>query len=301
MHDIVIIGAGPAGMTAAIYAARAGKSVLLLEAESYGGQITYSPRVENYPGVRQISGNALAAQLVDQTLDLGVETELAGVTGLEAVPGGFVVHSGEGDSSAKSVVIATGVKHRRLGLPGEEELAGVSYCAVCDGAFYKGQDVAVVGGGDTALQDALFLAGLCRSVTVVHRRQAFRGERRLLDQLRERENVSFRLDCVVDALEGDGELTGLTLRNVITGERESLPAAGLFVAVGQIPGNEAFAGVLALDESGYILAGEDCRTSLPGVFAAGDCRHKTVRQLTTAVGDGAVAALAACRWAENGE
>lgn len=301
MHDIVIIGAGPAGMTAAIYAARAGKSVLLLEAESYGGQITYSPRVENYPGVRQISGNALAAQLVDQTLDLGVETELAAVTGLEPVPDGFLVHSEEGDFPAKSVVIATGVKHRRLGLPGENELAGVSYCAVCDGAFYKGQDVAVVGGGDTALQDALFLAGLCRTVTVVHRRQAFRGEKRLLDSLREKENVSFRLDCVVDVLEGDGELTGVTLRHVVTGERESLPAAGLFVAIGQIPGNEAFAGRLALDENGYILAGEDCRTSLPGVFAAGDCRQKTVRQLTTAVGDGAVAALAACRFVEAGK
>ena len=301
MHDIVIIGAGPAGMTAAIYAARAGKSVLLLEAESYGGQITYSPRVENYPGVKQISGNALAAQLVDQTLDLGVETELTAVTGLEPVPDGFTVHSGEGDFSAKSVVIATGVKHRRLGLPGEEELAGISYCAVCDGAFYKDQDVAVVGGGDTALQDALFLAGLCRSVTVVHRRQMFRGERRLLDSLREKTNVAFRLDCVVDVLKGDAELTGLMLRNVVTGERERLSAAGLFVAVGQIPGNEAFAGSLALDESGYILADEDCRTSLPGVFAAGDCRRKSVRQLTTAVGDGAVAALAACRFAETGE
>ena len=281
MHDIVIIGAGPAGMTAAIYAARAGKSVLLLEAESYGGQITYSPRVENYPGVKQISGNALAAQLVDQTLDLGVETELTAVTGLEPVPDGFTVHSGEGDFSAKSVVIATGVKHRRLGLPGE--------------------DVAVVGGGDTALQDALFLAGLCRSVTVVHRRQMFRGERRLLDSLREKTNVAFRLDCVVDVLEGDAELTGLMLRNVVTGERERLSAAGLFVAGGQIPGNEAFADSLALDEGGYILADEDCRTSLPGVFAAGDCRRKSVRQLTTAVGDGAVAALAACRFAETGE
>lgn len=298
MTDIIIIGAGPAGMTAALYATRSGKSVLVLEKETFGGQITYSPRVENYPGIKQISGNEWAAELVEQILELGVRTELEAVTGLCPQGSFWTVETEEGAHTGKAVILATGVSHRRLGLPREEELtgAGISYCAVCDGAFYAGERVAVVGGGDTALQEALFLSSLCRRVTVIHRRGEFRGEQRLWESLRQKDNVDFRLHSVVAGLEGQDHLTGLRLRDTRDGNETRLPMEGLFVAIGQIPHNDCFSASVRLTADGYLAAGEDALTSAPGIFAAGDCRAKEVRQLTTAVGDGAAAALAACRY-----
>lgn len=301
MQDIIIVGGGPAGLSAAIYAARAGRSTLLLEAEGFGGQIAYAARVENYPGVRQISGSAFASDLVDQALELGVQAELETAVGLRRQDGAWAVVTPSGPLPARCVILATGVKHRRLGLPEEEALIGegVSYCAVCDGAFYKDKDVAVVGGGNTALQDALFLSTLCRSVTLIHRRDDFRGEARLARQLSERKNVRLLLHTVVTALKGTASLTGLTVQHVQNGERTELAVEGLFVAVGQEPNNGWASGAVSLDRDGYILADESCRASADGVFAAGDGRTKAVRQLATAAADGVVAGLAACRYLEN--
>lgn len=294
MKDIVIIGAGPAGLTAAIYALRAGKSVLVLEKELFGGQITYSPSVENYPGYKQISGNEFAENLIEQATALGAEIELAEATKIVDGPVKTVITDG-GSYECKSVIIAAGSRHRRLGLRGEEELigAGVSYCAVCDGAFFKGKTVAVAGGGDAALQDAIFLSDRCRKVFVIHRRDTFRGEARLETILRSRDNVEFVMNSVVESLEGKEKLSGVTVRNRQTGETKTIPLDGLFIAVGQEPQNTPFSDMIALDGAGYADAGEDCRTGTPGIFVAGDCRRKAVRQLTTAVGDGAVAGLAA--------
>ena len=238
MKDIVIIGAGPAGLTAAIYALRAGKSVLVLEKELFGGQITYSPSVENYPGYKQISGNEFAENLIEQATALGAEIELAEATKIVDGPVKTVITDG-GSYECKSVIIAAGSRHRRLGLRGEEELigAGVSYCAVCDGAFFKGKTVAVAGGGDAALQDAIFLSDRCRKVFVIHRRDTFRGEARLETVLRSRDNVEFVMNSVVESLEGKEKLSGVTVRNRQTGETKTIPLDGLFIAVGQEPQN----------------------------------------------------------------
>lgn len=302
MYDIVIIGAGPAGMTAALYARRAGKSVLLLEGNGYGGQITLSPRVENYPGLPQIDGSEFADRLLSQVLDLGAETDFKTVSTVVRRENGLCVAADDGNEIfGRSVIIAAGVRHRRLGLENEERLigAGVSYCAVCDGAFFTDADVAVVGGGNTALQDALLLAGCCRTVHLIHRRDTFRGEARLVEQLRARGNVVFHTDTVVKALLGEASLSGLLLENVGSAAVSELEVSGLFVAVGQEPQNGAFRALVQTDEAGYIVADEDMATSAAGVFAAGDCRAKRVRQLTTAVSDGAVAALSACAYVDR--
>ncbi len=303
MYDIIIIGAGPAGLTAALYARRAGKRVLLLEGNSYGGQITLSPRVENYPGFAAISGTEFSDALLSQVLALDTETDFKVVTGLTRCEGGYRVLCDDDDSelTAKSVIIAAGVHHRPLGVEREEELvgAGISYCAVCDGAFYAGADVAVVGGGNTALGDALQLAQSSKTVYLIHRRSEFRGESGLVEKLREKENVVFVTPAVVTALHGEAELEAVTLKNPQTGETQQLSVAGLFVAVGQIPQNEAFAALVECDDAGYILADEAMATSAPGVFVAGDCRQKQVRQLTTAVSDGAIAALSACSYVDT--
>lgn len=301
MLDIIVIGAGTAGMTAALYGLRAGKSVLLLEAETFGGQITFSPRVDNFPGLPKISGNAFASALLDQVLELGAETELTRGLSVQRQENGFFVMTEDGvEYMGKSIVLATGVRHRRLGVAHEDEWIGegVSYCAVCDGAFFKGKRVAVVGGGNTALEDALFLSAHCSEVSLIHRRDTFRGEARLVEELRRKSNVEFLLNHKVTALQGETLLQGVELENTQNGSRSVLPVEGLFVAVGQIPDNQRFAGLVALDGDGYIVAGEDCKTSMEGVFAAGDCRTKDVRQLATAAADGAVAGLAAARYAE---
>ena len=302
MYDVIVVGGGPAGLTAALYAARAGKDVLVLEGESTGGQIQYSPLVDNYPGLPGMSGAAFAQALTEQVQNLGVHVRMEEVTFLRTQNGLFELTTPQGRYSATALVLATGVSHRKLGLQGEDDLIGlgVSYCAVCDGAFYQGRPVAVVGGGDTALQEALFLSSRCSKVTVIHRRDLFRGESRLVQQLREKNNVEFRLSCTVEALQSGPEgLTGLTLRDLKQDKALDLPVDGLFVAVGQEPHSQAFANLVMTDDQGYFLAGENCATSLPGVFAAGDCRVKSVRQLTTAVGDGAVAGLAASAYVDG--
>ena len=290
--DILIVGGGPAGLTAAIYARRAGRSVLLLEKESFGGQIASSPRVENFPGLMSVSGAELADRLYNQAEALGARLELEEV--LEVRDGSCkTVITDYGTYTCSALILATGMKHRTLGLPGEDTMAGISFCAVCDGSFYQGKDVAVCGGGNTALQDALFLADLCRHVTVIHRRSTFRGDPVLVQALQKRTNVSFAMDTVVTALLGGGVLTGLSLRNVVTGAETSLAVSGLFEAVGQLPETSLSAALTPVDAGGFIPCGENCVTSAAGVFAAGDCGAKEVRPLTTACAAGPVAALAA--------
>lgn len=292
--DIIIVGGGPAGLTAAVYARRAGKSVLLLEKEGFGGQIASSPRVENFPGLPAVSGAELADRLYGQADALGARIELEEVLEIrDGAPKTVVTNYGSYTGTA--LILATGMKRRTLGLPGENTLSGISYCAVCDGAFYQGRDTAVCGGGNTALADALFLSDLCRHVTLIHRRSEFRGDPILVRRLRERHNVSFVLSTVVEELLGEDTLSGLRLRNTETGAVADLAVDGLFEAVGQLPERALAESLVPVDGGGFIAAGEDCRTPVPGVFAAGDCRTKDIRQLTTACADGTVAAVAACR------
>ncbi len=298
MYDIGIIGGGTAGMTAAIYGQRAGKRTVIIEAMNYGGQITSSPNVENYPGIASVSGAEFSMNLLDQAMKLGAETELEQVTGIREEDGIKVIETEGKEYPCRTVIIATGVTHRHLGLEKEEKLvgAGVSYCATCDGAFFKGRDVAVIGGGNTALQDAEFLSNYCNKVYLVHRRDEFRGEAGLVEPLKRKENVEFVLSATVKELVGENVVEGLVLNNKKTGEDFQISVSGVFVAIGQVPENQTFAGLVRLDESGFVEASEDCVTSCEGIFAAGDCRTKEVRQLTTAAADGAVAALAACRY-----
>ena len=301
MYEILIVGGGPAGLTAAMYAARAGKHVAVLERGSTGGQIISAPLVENYPGILSISGAELAQKMTEQAKSLGAELLSAEATGLSKTQNGFLVSCADGALEARTVILATGASHRKLGLSQEDALTGcgISYCAVCDGAFYEGADVAVVGGGDTALQDALFLANTCRSVTLIHRRNAFRASPHLVSRAERQENIRILRNYTVQKLLRLGDvLQGVELLNLKTGEPERLDMDGLFIAVGQAPQSAPFQEAVAV-ENGYYLAGEDTKTSLPGVFAAGDGRKKQVRQLTTAVSDGAAAALAACHYLEE--
>ena len=270
----------------------------VLERGSTGGQIISAPLVENYPGIPSVSGTELARQMTEQACTFGAEIVYTEAVGLEKTPAGFRVLCMDGVREAKAVILATGAAHRSLGLAAEEALTGcgVSYCAVCDGAFYEGLDVAVVGGGDTAVQDALRLANTCRSVTLIHRRDAFRASAQLVRRAQAQENIRILRSCTVQKLLlSDDSLQGAELFNGKTGETERIYVEGLFIAVGQTPQSAPFLDAIAA-EDGYYLAGEDTKTSLPGVFAAGDGRKKQVRQLTTAVSDGAAAALAACRW-----
>ena len=294
--DIVVVGGGPAGLTAAIYARRANKTVLVIEKDTLGGQITSSPKVENIPGFPALSGNEFAEKLLDQALAQGAEIDSACVTGVRPEKDGFAVLTDAGERKGRSVILATGSKHRALGLPGEEERigAGVSFCAVCDGAFYQGAPVAVVGGGNSALQEALLLSDLASSVTVVQDLDFLTGEEALQKQLAARPNVSVVTGARVVGYLGDGALTGLLVRKTATGEETVVPCEGAFLAIGLLPQNEPFADLIALDERGYAASGEDCKTAVPGLFVAGDCRRKSVRQVVTAAADGAAAALAAC-------
>ena len=300
MYDIIIIGGGPAGLTAATYARRAGRQVLVIEKNAFGGQITWSPRVENFPGYLSVSGVELGDKLLEQAMEQGAETELDEVTAVRYEEDHWAVFCESGAAYAsKALILAVGAKPRMLGVEREEELvgSGVCYCAVCDGAFYAGRDVAVCGGGNSALQDALLLSETCRRVYLVHRRAGFRGEQKLVEALKERENVEFVLNARVTAFLGEEELSGLLLEQ--NGEGRELPVEGVFVAIGHQPDNRAFAAYLDLDGKGYAMSGEDCLTPTPSLFVAGDCRTKTVRQLTTAAADGAVAALAACEFLDR--
>jgi thioredoxin-disulfide reductase len=298
MYDIIIAGAGTAGLSAAVYGARAGKRVLVLEKEVYGGQIMSASVVENYPGIRKISGYEFAQGLYEQAMEQGAEIKYEKVQKIQDSESYKTVHTSLSAYDSRTVILASGAKNRHLQVAREEELTGkgISYCATCDGAFYRGKDVAVVGGGNTALEDALFLSGYCRKVYLIHRRDQFRGEKRLQDSLREKEHVIWVLESHVAALNGTGYLESVTIEQEPDKGRKELAVSALFIAIGQEPDNQPFASLVELDAHGYIRAAEDCRTSAEGIFAAGDCRTKTVRQLTTAAADGAAAALAACAY-----
>lgn len=294
MYDVIIVGAGCAGLTAAVYALRAGKTVLILEAETIGGQISSSPKVENFPSIKSISGAEFSSNLFDQATDLGADFELDRV---EKVINGDVkkVITEYGEYECKALILATGVKHRKLDLENVDDYEGngISYCAVCDGAFFKGMKVAVNGGGNSALQSAEMLSEICEKVYLIHRRDTFRGEKTHVERLEKIPNIEFVLNSTVTKLSGDGALESIEITDTQTKDTTTLEVSGLFAMIGQIPQNSVFADVVELDEAGYIKAGEDCKTSADGIYAAGDCRTKAIRQLTTAAADGAVAALAA--------
>lgn len=283
-------------MTAALYAARADRQVLLLEKESFGGQVVFSPKIENYPGFLQMSGNDFADKLIEQVLEQGVTVELDEAVEIRDGESKTVVCASGAEYACGAVIIATGSKHRMLGLENEESFVGngISFCAVCDGAFYQGQNVAVIGGGNSALQEAVLLSDLCAKVTIVQNLDYLTGEGKLVSLLSTRDNVDYIYGATVEKFLGDGELTGLILDQ--KGTKVRLDVDGVFVAIGQVPVNDAFAPVAELDARGYVIAGEDCLTKTPGVFVAGDCRTKNIRQITTACGDGAVAAMTACRY-----
>ncbi len=300
-YDIIIVGGGPAGLTAALYSRRANKTVLVLEKETFGGQITFSPKVENIPGAGVVSGNEFSEKLVDQVMDQGADFDMCEVTGVAKNGEGFTVSTDGGDYTCGAVIIATGARHRVLGLPGEGELIGngISFCAVCDGAFYMGKTVAVVGGGNSALQEALLLSDLAKKVYVVQNLDFLTGEEMLQNQLRAKENVEIITGTVLDSYIGDGEVTGINVKKEADGTVTKIDVDGVFLAVGLVPQNEPFASLIGLDARGYAEAGEDCTTRESGVFVAGDCRTKRIRQVTTAAADGAVAALAACDYIDK--
>ncbi len=297
MTDILIIGGGPAGLTAAIYAARAGKTVTVCEQESFGGQITQSHKVDNYPALPGVSGIELGDRLCEQATNAGANVEFAAVSALNRkADGTFTVQTDDGELHARAVIFAAGAKPRPMGVEREQELTGngVGYCALCDGAFFRDKDVAVVGGGNTAFSDALFLASVCKTVTLVHRRAGFRAEMPLIEAVKKAENIRILTPYTVSGLVGETTLEALTLRHSETGETTTLPVDGVFVALGRVPDCSLVAPYVDLDSQGFIAAGEDCRTKTPGLYVAGDCRAKAVRQLTTAVADGTVAATLAC-------
>ena len=298
MYDIVIIGAGTAGLSAAIYACRAGKSVLVLEENYYGGQIVNTPHIENYPGIRQISGFDFASGLYEQAKELGAEIAFAKVESIRNTDTVKEVVTASEIYPCKSIILATGAKNRMLGLEKEKELTGkgISYCATCDGAFFRGKTVAVCGGGNTALEDAMHLAEGCEKVYLIHRKAEFRAEAQLQERLKDKKNIIPMLECRVIELVAEDSLNGIVVENIAAKEKTTLKLDGLFIAIGQEPDNYRFEDMVKLDEKGYIIAGEDCKTSMGGIFAAGDCRTKQVRQLTTAAADGSVAALAACEY-----
>jgi thioredoxin reductase (NADPH) len=299
---LIVVGAGPAGLTAAIYARRADKSVLVLDKGMFGGQMTFSPKIENYPGFEQISGNELAEKLVAQALALGAEIDMQEVLGIRKCDNGtFCVNCEDTEFMSRTVIIATGSRHRLLGLSNEEKFIGdgISFCAVCDGAFYVNKTVAVIGGGNSALQEAIMLSDGCEKVYIVQNLDFLTGEEKLAAILRERENVEFIFGCVVEEILGADTFGGIVIRNDTTGEKIRLDLDGMFVAIGQVPENERYADLVTLSDRGYIVSDENCLTDTRGLFVAGDCRTKYIRQIATACGDGAVAALAACRYLDK--
>ncbi len=304
MYDIIVIGGGPAGLVAALYARRANKSVIVIEKENFGGQITFSPKVENIPGFSELTGSEFAEKLVDQVINQGADFESAVVE--EIIKGEFfTVKTDMGEFFSKAVIIASGAKHRRLGIDGEEKYIGdgISFCAVCDGAFYKDKIVGVVGGGNSALQEAVLLSELAKRVYIIQNLSFLTGEKQLINQLKSKDNVRILTDKTVYGFLGDSGFEGVVLRNETDGEENGelsdLPLDGLFVAIGLIPQNEPFENIIKVNEHGYIVSGEDCLTDVEGIFAAGDCRTKKVRQVATACADGASAAVAACEYIDR--
>lgn len=295
MYDSIIVGAGPAGMTAALYLLRSGKSVLLLESDSFGGQIASAPNVENYPGIPHMDGSDFADKLLTQVTDFGGEIDVTRVGGIVKKDEYFDVITENGPIAAKTVIIAVGVKHRTLGVEGEENYFGhgISFCAVCDGPFYKGKIATIVGGGNSAVQEALYLSDICDKVHLIHRRDTFRAENSLVENAKNKENIVIHTDCIVNGFIGNSKIEGVSLLNKRTFESYDLECDVLFEAIGRVPENKIFSDVIELDNDGYVISDEKCTTSCPGIFVAGDCRQKTIRQLTTAIADGSAAALAA--------
>ncbi|MBQ3425337.1 MAG: FAD-dependent oxidoreductase [Clostridia bacterium] len=298
MYDIIVIGAGPAGMTAAIYGRRAAKSVLVLEAVSYGGQILNTPDIENYPVEAHISGFDFSTRVYEQAKALGAEFAFEKAVEIRDEDGVKTVVTPKNTYQARAVILATGSENRKLGLEDEERLTGrgVSYCATCDGNFYRNKVVAVVGGGNTALEDALYLSDLARQVYLIHRRDSFRGDDTNAKRLRERANVEIIYNANVTRLISEKRLKAIEVTDKLDGSIQTIELNGLFVAVGRVPENQNFAGLVELDAAGYAMAGEDCHTKTPGVFVAGDNRAKALRQLVTATADGAMAATEAVRY-----
>lgn len=288
MFDILIIGAGPAGMSAAIYARRAGLSVAIFEGEICGGQMTLTPEIENYPGIAKISGAELSYSMSEQMRELAAEVVEAGVRSVSATEGGFVL-TADKEYFGKTVIIANGAKRRKLGIEGEERFVGrgVSYCAVCDGMFFKGKTVCVIGGGNTALEDAIYLARICEKVYLVHRRDEFRAKKILVDNLLKTDNIEVVYSATPKEIRGDMRVSMLVLN-----DGRVIETSAVFVAIGLEPENGIFDGFVEL-EDGYIKAGDDTHTSREGVFAAGDTRTKALRQIVTAASDGAIAATEA--------
>ncbi len=293
MYDLIVVGAGPAGLTAAIYARRANKKVLVFEAKSYGGQIVNAHLVENYPGFKSISGFDLATSMYDQAVSLGAEFKFEMV---KKITKDKEVITDNGTYSAKAIILATGAENRKLNLPEEVDYIGkgVSYCATCDGNFYKGKDVAIVGGGNTALEDALYLANICNKVYLIHRRESFRGEDKYVEQISLSDNIELILNSNVVDINGEDYLEEIIVKDKDENTR-SLKVSGLFVAVGQQPKNELFADVIEIDEKGYIKAHDEVYTTCEGIYVAGDTRSKELKQLTTAVADGSLAATIAIK------
>ena len=299
MYDVVIIGAGVAGMTAALNLRRNNRTVLILEEESIGGQMATSPRVENYPSFKAISGGEIADKVFEQISDLGAELELEKVTGIVKNGKGFIVKAGDKEYPCKSVIIATGVKHKHLRFKNEEEFVGkgISYCALCDGAFYKGEEVAVVGDGNSALQYAILMSSYCPKVYVYTLFDKFFGDKQLVDTLLSKENVIWKPNTALCEYLGENEFEGFKYKE--NGEIKEHRIKGLFVAIGQVPDNKKFEDVVALDKDGFIIADETCKTSCEGIFVAGDCRTKAVRQIVTSIADGSVSALNASLYIDN--
>jgi thioredoxin reductase (NADPH) len=294
-YDIVIVGGGPAGLAAGLYAARGRRRSLLLERGVIGGQISLTELVENYPGVPSVNGFDLAQTMLKQAETYGLETEYTEVQKLEQEGKEWRVRTAAGDILAKAVIVTTGADYNRLGVPGEERLTGkgVSYCATCDAAFFKGQEVAVVGGGDAAMDEGLFTTRYAERVTVIHRRDELRASRILQERAFANPKMRFIWDTVVEEVLGDDQVTGLRLRNVKTQEESTLDVAAVFVFIGQHPNTDFLKGLVSMDEGGHVLADEWMRTELPGLFAAGDVRRNSARQVATSVGDGVTAAIAA--------
>ncbi len=297
MYDCIIIGAGTAGLTAAIYLRRASKKVLILEAKSYGGQITNTLTIENYPAEPHISGFDFATKLYNQVKDLGAEIKFEKAIDIEINNSNKIVVTNKSKYECKTIILATGSDNRKLGLENEDELIGkgVSYCATCDGNFYKDKVVAVVGGGNAALQEALYLSDIASYVYLIHRRDEFRADKDTVNKFKEKNNTEIIYNSIITKLLYDSKLNGIEIKNN-DGNISKLDIDGLFIAVGRIPENQNFAKLINLDSNGYVISSEDCNTNIPGIYTAGDNRTKTVRQLVTAASDGAIAATEAIKY-----
>ena len=301
VYDVIIIGGGPAGLSAGLYAGRGQLKTLLIEKETFGGQTATTHEVENYPGVLKVTGPELSEIMREQVENFGVDIVKEGVVEVDFKSDIKVVKTYENEFKAKTVILAMGAKPRLAGFKNENEFRsmGVSYCATCDGAFFEGLDIAVIGGGDSAITEALYLTRFAKTIKIIHRRKEFRAAKSLVKKAEDHEKIEFILDTVVEEAQGDGILENLILRNVINNEKSELTVSGCFVFVGLDPINDIIKDKIDLDDFGYVISGEDMKTNIPGVFVAGDLRQKNLRQIITAASDGAIASIMAEKYLEN--